>query len=77
MKTIVKIAIFMLAVVIMVMPVVACGEATTPLSEKKITLADAPMVLDLSPLLPASFEHLDAASEGFSNEDMGLGPEAQ
>ena len=83
MKIVVKIAIFMLAVVIMVMPAVACGEPTAPSEPaeptptlKKITLADAPMVLDLSPLLPASFEHLDAASEGFSNEDMGLGPEA-
>ncbi len=43
---------------------------------KKITLADAPIVLDLSTLLPASFEHLDAASEGMSNKDLELGPEA-
>jgi len=75
MKTIVKIGIFVLALLIMVVPAVACGEPTAPLSEKKITLADAPIVLDMSSELSASFERLDAASEGFSNEDMGLGPD--
>lgn len=44
-------------------------------SPKKITLDDAPDILNLTPLLPARFEHLDAASEGMSNEDMGLGPD--
>ncbi len=73
MKTIVKIGIFVLALLIMVVPAVACGEPTAPLSEKKITLADAPIVLDMSSELPASFERLDAASEGLSNEAMGLG----
>ena len=42
---------------------------------KKITLGDSPIVLDLAPLLPQNFEHVDAASEGMSNKDMGLGPE--
>ena len=79
MKIIAKIAILIIAMGIMVMPVVACGEPTPAPSApslptaEKITLADAPMVLDLSPLLPASFEHVDAASEGLSNADMGLG----
>ena len=72
----------MLALVVMVMPVVACGEPTPPTTApsppapKKITLSDAPIVLDLSPLLQAGFEHIDAASEGLSNKDMGLGPDA-
>jgi len=72
-----------LVLLIMVVPVVGCGEPTAPSEPaestptlKKITLADSPVVLDLSPLLPANFEHLDAASEGMSNKDMGLGPEA-
>jgi len=81
MKIAAKIITFMLALVIMVMPAVACGEPAAPPapsapSPKKITLADAPIVLDLSPLLPASFEHIDATSEGLSNKDMGLGPDA-
>ena len=75
MKIVVKIAIFMLAVAIMVVPLVACGEPTAPPSGKKITLADAPTVLDMAWELPASFERLDAASEGLSNEDVGLGPD--
>ena len=80
MKIAIKIGIFMLAVVIMVMPVVACGEPTAPSEPaeptstlKKITLADAPIVLDMSSELPANFECLGAASEGFSNKDLGLG----
>ena len=43
---------------------------------RKITLEDAPDILNLSLLLPSRFEHLDAASEGMSNEDMELGPDA-
>lgn len=39
----------------------------------KITLADADYVLNLLPLLPATFEKVDAASEGMSNADLGLG----
>jgi len=73
MKIAIKLGIFMLALLIMVVPAVACGEPTAPPSEKKITLADAPAVLDMSPDLPASFERLDAASEWLSNEAMGLG----
>ena len=77
MKIIAKIAIVMLAVLIMVVPAVACGETATPstLAKPKITLADAPTVLDMAWELSASFERLDAASEGLSNEDMGLGPD--
>ncbi len=75
MKIAVKIAIFMLAVVIMVVPVVACGESTTTPTRKKITLADGPTVLDMSSELSSSFERLDAASEGMSNRDIGLGPD--
>jgi len=73
MKIIMKTVICILAVVIMVTPVVACGEPTAPPSEKKITLADAPTVLDMSSELPAKFERLNAASEGMSNKDLGLG----
>jgi len=77
MKIDVKIRIFMLALLIMVLPVVACEEAgtTSTPAKPKITLADAPTVLDMSWELSASFERLDAASEGFSNKDMGLGPD--
>ena len=75
MKTTVKIGIFVLALLIMVVPAVACGEPTASLSKKKITLADAPTVLDMAWELSASFERLDAASEGMSNKDMGLGPD--
>lgn len=46
-----------------------------PVPSKKIALEDAPQILDLLPILPASFEKLDAASEGLSNADIGLGPE--
>jgi len=38
-------------------------------------LDDAHTVLDLTPLRPDTFEHIDAASEGMSNKDMGLGPD--
>ena len=77
MKIATKIAIFVLALLIMVVPAMACGETVAPsISAKpKITLADAPTVLDMAWELSASFERLDAASEGLSNEDMGLGPD--
>ena len=42
---------------------------------KNITLADAPLVLDMSSELPTSFERLDATAEGMSNKDLGLGPD--
>ena len=75
MKSTVKMGIFILALLIMVVPAVACGEPTASLSKKKITLSDAPTVLDMAWELSASFERLDAASEGMSNKDMGLGPD--
>ena len=77
MKIATKIAIFVLALLIMVVPAIACGETAAPSTsaKPKITLDDAPTVLDMSWELAASFERLDAASEGFSNEDMGLGPD--
>ncbi len=76
MKTVIKMGIFILALLITVLPVVACEEpatSSTPSQAKKITLADAPVVLDMSSELPTSYEHLDAASEGMSNKDLGLG----
>ena len=45
-----------------------------PTRTHDITLADAPRILDMSSDLPARFEHLDAAHEGVSNSDLGLGP---
>lgn len=47
----------------------------TTIPIKKITLSDASQVLDLLPLLPASFQKIDSASEGMSNADMELGPD--
>lgn len=41
----------------------------------EFTLSDVPQLLDLSGILPDSFEQIDAASEGLSNKDMGLGSE--
>ncbi|MFC1952469.1 hypothetical protein ACFLV8_02355 [Chloroflexota bacterium] len=72
MKFVIKIGIFVLALLIMVVPVVACGEPTSP-SGRKIILDDASVVLDMSLELPESFERLDAVSEGLSNKDLGLG----
>ena len=40
---------------------------------KKISLSDAPNILNISLLLPSRFEEIDAASEGMSNKDFGLG----
>ena len=45
---------------------------TTP-APKKITLDDAPDILNISLLLPSRFEQIDSASEGISNKDLGLG----
>jgi hypothetical protein len=47
---------------------------TTPATQK-LTLADSSTLLDLSALLPPSFKKADAAAEGFSNEDLALGPD--
>jgi len=61
--------------------IVACSQPIEPTPTqpaqpvlKKITLDDSATVLDLLPLLPIGFEHLDAASEVMSNKDLGLGP---
>jgi len=56
-------------------PTPAPSPTESTVSTHEITLADAPAILDMSSELPARFGHLDAASEGMSNEDMGLGPE--
>lgn len=52
----------------------ATASSTSDQTEK-ITLADAPLVLDMSSELPTSFERLDATAEGMSNKDLGLGPD--
>ena len=57
---------------------IACAPTVTNEEEvaspKEITLDDAPDILNITLLLPVRFEHLDAASEGMSNEDLELGP---
>ena len=60
----------LLVVIITLISLIAC----TPTSEttKKISLEDAPDILNLSLLLPSRFEQLDAASEGFSRANMGF-----
>jgi len=58
---------------------VACSSTSSPSptsTAKKITLADAPDILNLTDILPGSFEQIDAGSEGMSNKDMGLGSDA-
>jgi len=56
---------------------VACAPAstssTTISTPKEITLEDASDILNISLLLPSRFDQIDAASEGLSNEDLGLG----
>ncbi len=47
--------------------------AKTALSLGELTLEDADYILNLLPFLPATFEKVDAASEGMSNADLGLG----
>ncbi|MFC1847055.1 hypothetical protein ACFLYS_03250 [Chloroflexota bacterium] len=42
-------------------------------TEKQLTLADAPDLLNLLPFLPSRFYPIDAANEGLSNAQMGLG----
>jgi len=53
---------------------IAVDLSIVPSFTPEITLADAPAILDMSSDLPTGFEHLDAASENISNEDLGLGP---
>ena len=69
--------LILIAMVSTLIALVACAPASTqapPISTpKKITLDDAEDILNLSLLLPSRFEQIDAASEGLSNEDMGLG----
>ena len=60
--------------VVITVSVVSPPPAVPP-PAREITLADAPAILDMSSDLPARFEHLDAAAEGMSNEDLGIGPE--
>lgn len=55
-------------------PAITPAPATTP-ALKKISLEDAPSILNISLLLPSKFEKIDPASEGMSNEDLALGPD--
>ena len=55
---------------------IACSSATSSSDStglKKISLSDAPEILNISSLLPTRFAQVDPASEGMSNKDMGLG----
>ena len=56
---------------------VACTPAsttsTTLSTPKEVTLEDASDIFNISLLLPSRFDQIDAASEGLSNEDLGLG----
>jgi len=68
MNTVSKIVMLILVLMIMVMPTVACGEPAalpepTAPPANKITLADAPTVLDLSQFLPTNFKYRDTATE--------------
>jgi hypothetical protein len=83
MSKIIKVTMLMLVVLLLLLPV-ACGKsddttaAATPtatIAKPKLTLNDAAAVLDLSKVLPSQFKQLDAAEEGMSNADMGLGEE--
>jgi hypothetical protein len=81
MSKIIKATMLVLIVLLLLVPG-ACGKsgdtttAAVPTAAKpKLTLNDAAAVLDLSKVLPAEFKKLDAAEEGMSNADMGLGPE--
>ena len=62
-------------VVITLVCLAACTPASSPSTPaaEKITLEDAPAILSISFLLPSRFEQIDAATEGMSNEDIGLG----
>jgi len=73
MKAGIKAGMSVLIVLSMVASMSACKESNTFSPGKKITLADSPTVLDMSPELPEDALHLNAASQGLSNRDMGLG----
>ncbi|MEA1872702.1 MAG: hypothetical protein U9M91_04875 [Chloroflexota bacterium] len=62
-------------VVVAVRAVAPAPEPAEPSEAHEISLADASVILDISSDLPPGFEELDAASEGVSNEDLGLGPD--
>jgi len=49
------------------------SQETTTTIRKELTLADAPILLDLLSFLPSTFEKVDASSEGMSNADLALG----
>jgi hypothetical protein len=54
----------------------ACSSQEKTTTPKGISLSDAPQVLDISGALPANFERLDAAKEGYSHKDLGLSNDA-
>ena len=62
--------LILLVTIIALISITAC--TSTSETTKKISLEDAPDILNLSLLLPSRFEHLDAVSEGFSKADMGF-----
>jgi len=51
----------------------AVTTSVTTTIPRKISLDDAPDILDISLLLPSRYIEVDAASEKMSNKDMGLG----
>lgn len=63
----------LIALSVFIFTTLGCTSKTNEQGVKKIALADAVSILDLASLLPSRFEHVDAASEGMSNKDMGLG----
>ena len=75
MKTAIKAGISTIVILLTIVSIYACKESDTSSLGKKITLADSTTVLDMTPELPEGSSHLDAASEGFSNRDMELGPD--
>ncbi len=52
---------------------IACSSTQSGSGLKKISLSDAPEILNISSLIPNRFAQVDPASEGMSNKDMGLG----
>jgi hypothetical protein len=52
---------------------IACSSTQSTSGLKKISLSDAPEILNITSLLPARFAQVDPANEGMSNKDMGLG----
>jgi len=66
----------LILIVILTVTLIGCV-STAPTSEsedslKEITLDDGVDILNISFLLPSRFEHLDAASEDMSREDLGF-----